>query len=312
MICEPTVSNIRLIGCDGGDIWHLHGDNAGAEGVQIAEGGLQDLWEAPIKVIERTPIRMDGGILRAVKTEIMELVLVLVISGRHINETFGVVDGDLREAFSFELDPWFEQSTLARLEWETESSTRWLDVVLTTGSKFEADLDPRARGHWLWEVHLKAYVPFWCEEDAGTDLAVSFTAPATKTIEVANPTGVDMPQKWVCTPGQFRLPDNSWTGKRWARSPGGQYPSRTILYPNVTAAQGGLVVDYGNTDLPVRDALDTNLIAQMPVPGDYPKHIIPRFTQTQTLSVTAVQVPSGGASVMLRQPRRFRKPWGNV
>lgn len=308
--CAPEKSNIRIVGCDGGTVHPIHGEDAGSTGVQLLKGGWKDLVEAPIRQIERTPVRMDGGVLRAVKTSIMEPVLTVAISRKMVNETFGVIDGEIREAFSFELDPYYEQSRLARIEWETDDSTRWIEVVLAPGHTYDADLLPQHRGSWIWEIHLKAYDPFWREDSKPT--AVEFTAPGTKTLQVANPTGVDMAPTWVTTRGQVRLPDNTWTGKPWNRAPGGAYPSRTLLYPNITSAMGGLVATSEPGRVPVRDAFDHNLVGQMPVPGDFPKNLIPRSTQPQTVSVQAVQVPAGGMRVECHQPLRFRKPWGRV
>lgn len=305
-----TVSNIRIVGCDGGDVFHVHGDDAGAEGVKLLKGSIQSLIEAPIKVLERTPIRMDGGVLRAVKTEIMEPVISVGISGRHINEQFGEVDGSFREAFSYQLDEYDDNSSLARIEWDTEHGTRWLEVVLSEGSSYEAELDPHKPGSWIWDIHLKAYVPYWQEEPEITP--VTFTTAGTKTVTVSNPSGVECYHRWIGTVAQYRLPDNSWSGRRWDRTPGGLYPTRTVLYPALTTANGGLIVDYDPSQLPVRDAADHNLIAQMPVEGDYPKFCLPTFLQDTELTVQAVSVPSGGAMLQLVQPRRFRKPWGRV
>ncbi|QOC56032.1 minor tail protein [Gordonia phage Clown] len=310
MSCMPEVSNIRIVGCDGGEVFHIHGEDAGEEGVKLLKDGFKDLYEAPVKIIERTPVRMDGGVLRAVKTAIMEPVITVGISGKLVNETFGVVDGALREAFSYEKDPYYDQSSLARIEWDTEGTTRWIEVVLTTGQSFEADLLPQHHQSWIWEIHLKAYDPFWREDDEIT--AVEFTSPATKTIEIENPTGVDMAPTWVTTRGQVRLPDNTWSGRKWDRTPGGAYPSRTLLYPNITTAMGGLKATPEPGKVPVRDAFDHNLAGQMPVQGDFPKQLIPHATQRQTVNVQAVQVPAGGLRVECHQPRRFRKPWGRI
>ncbi len=307
---SPEVSNVRIVGCDGGDVFHIAGEDAGVEGVKLLKGGLQALWEAPIRVVERTPIKMDGGILRAVKTAIMEPVITVGISRKLVNETFGVVDGALREAFSFEKDPYYDQSTLARIEWETEDSTRWIEVVLTEGQSFDAELLPQHHGSWVWEIHLKNYDAYWREPDAVEPL--TFSSAGTQSMPISNPTGVDMPPAWVGTRAQWTVADNTWSGKAWERVPGGSYPDRSLLYPNLTADNGGIKIDLDPSRLPVRDAFDRNLVGQMPVRGDYPKNLIPRFTQPTTVEVTAANVPVGGAMIQCRQPRRFRRAWGRV
>lgn len=306
-----TTSNIRIIGADGDDVHPIYGEDEGATGATLMLGGLEDIYEAPIKIIERTPVRMDGGILRAVKTAVMEPVLTVLVKADQVNE-FGEIDGALREAFSFELDEYYPDSSLARIEWETDDTTRWLDVVLTEGSSWKTEKVPTSDGLWEWEIHLKAYVPFWQEDDIVTSVEFGSGENATKPIAISNPTGVDMPHKWSGTIATWNLADNSWEGRRWNRAPGGLYPTRRLTYPDLTTENGGLIVDYDFAQLPVRDAFNTNLIGAMPVQGDYPKHQIPKFTQEQLIDVTASNVPVGGAAMTLRQPRRFRRPWGRV
>lgn len=315
--CLPAgspVSNIRLIGCDGGRTFHLYGDRAGEEGVELAWDGLDELYEPPVRIIERTPIRMDGGVLRAVKTAIMEPVVTLIIKGDgHVNP-FGIVDGAIREALSFELDPYYEQSTLARIEWETPESTRYIEVVLTVGTKYDAEHvpgDKRGRDWWRWELHLKAYMPFWQEDDVV--IPIEFDGDGSQTAVISNPSGVDMAHKYVGTPATYTLPDNTWAGAPWKREPGGMFPTRTLTYPDLDPViNGGMTVDYDEAAIPVRDAFDHNLVAQMPSPGDYPKNKIPRFCQPVEITVSATNVPAEGAVLLIRQQRRFRRAWGRV
>ncbi|AMS02868.1 minor tail protein [Gordonia phage Stultus] len=314
--CLPAgspVSNIRLVGCDGGKTFHLYGDHAGDEGVELAWDGLEELYEPPIRVIERTPIRMDGGVLRAVKTAIMEPVVTLVIHGDHVNP-FSIVDGEIREALSFELDPYYEASTLARIEWETADSTRYIEVVLTAGTKYDVEHVPGdhpRRGWWVWELHLKAYMPFWQEDDVV--VPVQFDSDGTKTAVISNPSGVDMEHKYVGTAATYTLPDNTWSGPPWKREPGGMFPNRTLTYPDIDPVENvGITVDYSPGEIPVRDAFDHNMVAQMPSPGDYPKHPIPRFCQPVEIEVSATNVPPEGAVLMIHQVRRFRRAWGRV
>ncbi len=311
MTCDPYKSNIRIVGCDGGQVWHIYGDKMGAEGVELLAGGLDALYEAPVRTVERTPVRMDGAVLRAVKTAVMEPVITVIVKGSHVNP-FRRVDGAFREAFDYELDPFFEESTWAQIVWETKESTRWIDVALTSGTTWDAEewTDPHRVGWWIVELHLKAYVPFWNEKPKKT--AIEFPTTGTHEFVISNPTGVTMYQKWVGTRAQWRLPDNSWTGKRWKRTPGGLWPTRSILYPNLTAEEYGIKVDYDPMSLPVRDAFDHNLVARMPVSADYPLHAVPPFTPKTTVEVTATNVPGGGAMMQLIQPRRYRRPWGRV
>ena len=307
-----STSNIRIVGCDDGEVFPLFGDGAGTGGVCLKQSGIEEIYEAPIKVVESTTVRMDGGVLRAVKTAVLEPVITVFVKGDHVN-SFGTVDSNFRKAFSHELDPYYEDSRLARIEWETDETTRWIEVVLGEGTSWSAEqiTVPQLAGWYQVELHLKAYDPFWIEDDEITP--IEFATNESKTVEISNPTGVDMGPKWVGTPAQYTIPDNTWSGRQDEREPGGLYPTRTVQYPNVTAVDnGGIVIDLDSMQLPVRDAFNTNLIGLMPVPGNYPRFKIPRFTQPQELTVSATHVPVGGAVLTLRQPRKFRRPWGGV
>ena len=302
-------SNVRLVGADDGQVFHLLGDGAGTEGVEITDGGIDGLIEAQIVTQERRPVRMDGGVLRAVKTDVLEATIELVVSSQRVDESFEEVDGRLREALTFELDPWNPGSKLARIEWETKDDLRFLEIALASTS-YSVERIPQRRGFWLWTIRVRAYNPFWQAEPIVEPLV--FEAPGSQTLTVQNPTGVPCFQRWSGTVAQWRLPDPSWQGPRWQRHPGGKAPARTVLYPDLTPVHGGIVVDYDPAELAVRDKHDTNLIAQMPTPGDAPLHCWPTHLQEQQLTVTAVKVPAGGAAIKLIQPLRYRRPWGRI
>lgn len=310
---QIATSNIWIEGCDDGDTFPLFGTGGGTSGLCLMRGGLEDLYEAPIRTVERTPQRMDGGILRAVKTAIMEPVVSVFVKKDHLN-AFEIVDGQFREAFSYELDPYNPNSKLARIVWQTEESTRWIEVVIAEGTSWQANevvTVPQLAGYYEVELHLKAYMPFWQEDDLITP--IEFLTDGSKTVEIENPTGVDMAPKWVGAPATYTIPDNTWEGPAWNRAPGGLFPTRTVTYPDLDAVtNGGIRIDLDPMSIPVRDAYDTNLVGLMPVPGDYPKHLIPRHTQKQNLTVSATNVPEEGAMLILRQPRRYRRPWGRI
>ena len=313
-VARRRTPNVYIVGADGGPTFHLLGAHAGEEGVMSPEGGLSGLWEAPIVTLERSPVRMDGAVLRAVKTQIMEITLTVWVSDKYVSTgmldpDFAVLDGEFREAFSFELDPYYPDSALARIVWDDVDSLRWVEVCLASANpKFE--VVPQNRGWWEVELKLKAYNPFWQEEP--DIVPVTFSGTGSHTITVSNPGAVPGYLKYVGTRAQYQLPDNTWAGRKFEREPGGLYPARTLLYPPLGPSNGGIVVDYTPGRIPVRDGADTNLIAQMPVPGDYPKYPLPPHTQEVELTVQAVAVPTGSATLMVVQQRQFRRPWGRV
>ncbi|MFF1531506.1 hypothetical protein, partial [Cellulomonas sp. NPDC058312] len=137
------------------------------------------------------------------------------------------------------------------------------------------------------------------------------------SVIVSNPTDQPMKQKWIVTRGNWTLPDVSWRGKPGARFRGidklraRDDSNRMILMPPIGAIQGGATVDLDtDNELMVRDAHNTNLLGQMPVPGRYFMYVIPPYTQETELPVSVTGAPAGGAMVKLVQPRRWSTPRG--
>ncbi len=300
-----NTSNIRVVGTNGA-VLHVHGEDAGAEGFYLGKDQVKGIFDAPIKTVERSPARMDGGQLRKVKQEIREFSL-----GFHVMDP----DGDyidaasaLSEAFVSAPDEYDDTFLPPRIEWETDrSGTRWLEFFLSEGEEFEPDVDPIGQNYGNLIAHCKAYMPFWQSPPDISTWKKTGSGSGSGTVTVWNPTPLPCYQQWVVTAGAWTLPDVSWRGAPTKRAPGGAYPTRSLALP---PDLGGGRVNLDPANLFLRDSSDTNAIARMPVPGQFFLHVIPPWTPPTQLPVSVTNAPSGGATVSLIMPRRWRKPWG--
>lgn len=307
--------NIKVFGQDG-SVWHVHGEDAGAEGVVLGQDQVKGLHDPPVRTAWRSGAREPGGQMKGMWNEVRDLALGFHITAARLpSETQEDISSRFRMAFDYREDMWDHDARLARIEVSTEDSApRSIDVQLYEAPDFDPGIDPLVIEHENPILPLRAGQPFWYEDD---EITHWFTETGgTGLVEVENPTDQPMYQKWICTMGNWILPDISWEGPPMERRPGvskltGRDDSqRAIMLPPLTALNGGAVVDLNPMNLMVRDKHDTNLLGQMPVPGQFFEYVIPPYTQRQTLPVSVTNVPPGGAMVQLVQPRRWSRPYG--
>lgn len=298
---NPGVTAIRIR--KGERIFHVHGEQAGAEGVWLAKGQVQGLYDAPVQTTWKTGAFQVGSSQRARKFLHRDLVL-----GFHIKDTttsWEFNDSAFRRLFDYEPDPWASVDVPTTIEVQTTlSGTRKLDVLMHDAPDFDSDLDPQQQQFGNVLFKLRAGQPMWY----GDDLTSTFTGTGTSgsgTVTVENPTDQVADHKWVLTPATWTLPDREWTGDKGARTTTG---SRNVTGITVTTGNGGAVVDRDLNELMFRDYANTNLIAQLA--GKFFEYSIPPYTPSQSLPVSYSGAPSGGASVQLRIPQRWSRPWG--
>lgn len=298
---NPGVTAIRVV--KGDTVFHVHGDQAGSEGVWLAKGQVQGIYDAPVQTTWRTGAFQEGSTQKGRKYLHRDMVL-----GFHIKDTtntYELNESVFRQIFEYEPDPWDSGWTPTTIEVETElSGVRKLDVLMWETPEFESDLDPQMQQHGNLILKLRAGQPFWYSDDVFTSFASTSTS-ASGTIGVSNPTDQVMYHKWVLTQATWTLPDFSWSGGRGTRAASS---SRTISGITVTSSNGGAVVDLDRQELMFRDANNTNILAQLA--GKFFEYPIPPYTPLRFLPVSYSGAPSGGATVQLRQPRRWSRPWG--
>jgi hypothetical protein len=293
-VTNPGIVGIRIV--HGNTTFHVHGDRAGAEGVWLAAGQVDGLYEAPVKTTWKTGAFQEGSWQKFRKNLQRDITL-----GFHIRDTFTEYELNeslFRQIFSYELDPWETTPTLTTIEVETMlSGIRKLDVLMYEAPTFTPEIDPLMQQYGNHVFKLRAGQPYWYQDDYTSSLSGGTSGSVT----VQNPTDCVAYQQWVLQIGNYTLPDFQWIGAPGARAPGGPNGARTVSGINVTSTNGGAVVSLDGMDLMFRDVNDTNILAQMA--GTFFNYPIPPYTPP-----TALPVVGGPAQLVV--PQRWSRPWG--
>jgi hypothetical protein len=301
---DPGIVAIRIV--RGGTVFHVHGDQAGAEGVSLAAGQVEGLYDAPVKTTWKTGAFQEGSWQKYAKWLHRDLSL-----GFHIRDTltqYELNESKFRQCFDYQLDPWEDPPTVTTIEVETTlSGVRKLDVLMYEAPVFASDLDPLMQQYGNLIFKLRAGQPFWYQDDLVTTFT-STAASATGTIVAQNPTDRIAYHKWILTRATWSLADWQWIGGRGARAPGGANGSRAVSNIVVSDVNGGATVDLDRQNLMFRDANDTNILGQLA--GQFFLYPIPPYTPWTQLDIVYTAAPAGGAMAQLVIPQRWERPWG--
>lgn len=309
-------AKIEIQGCDGSGTWPVHGIGQGSRGVYLGEGQVKGIYDAPTSTTWVSSAHQSGGAMKRRKRLVRDVSLGFHISDDRTSAKWGAIESAFRQCFDYREDDWDPDSTLARIDYTSEQSgLRMLDVQLWEQPDFNPDVDPNVQGYSNPIIPLRAGQPFWYEEPKTSTWSTTGSS-GSGFVEVYNPTDVPMAIKWVGTRGNWVLPDFSWTGRKGHRVPGtdklrGRDDSaRKIIMPPIGTTQGGFTVDLDPKQLMVRDAHDTNLLGQMPVPGRYFQYVIPPYTPRTQLPVSVSSAPAGGAMIKLVMPQLWTRCQG--
>jgi len=292
-------------------VFHVHGTadgvNAGTEGVWLAKGQVDNIYDAPVKTTYKTGAFQDGSTMKARKFLHRDMPL-----GFHIRDTdslFELNESAFRQIFDYQVDPWDPDPQPTSLEVTTTlSGTRTIDVLMHEQPEFASDLDPIMQEYGNLILKLRAGQPMWYEDDYVDVFSTSTAGTATGTVTIWNPTDQICRHRWVLTRGTWTLPDYQWVGVRGDRTPDGPFGDRTITLPPLTDVNGGAVVSLDRQDLMLRDAHDTNILPLLG--GRFFSFAIPPYTPPTEVPVKVTGAPSGGAMCQLVMPRRWSRPWG--
>jgi hypothetical protein len=305
-MADPGIVAIRVR--RGNTVFHVHGQNAGNEGVWLARGQVDGIYDAPIKSTWKTGAFQVGSTQKAVKRLHRDLALGFHIVDS-VADSFEWNESLFRQIFFYEEDQWSLTPKKTTIEVVTElSGTRKLDVLMYEQPDFKANIDPIMQQHGNLVMKLRAGQPMWYENDV-TSTFTSTATSAAGTVTVSNPTDQIMYHKWVLTPGTWTLPDFEWVGDPGERVPGGTNAARYVRDITVTSLNGGAVVDLDRQQLMFRDLNNTNILAQMGAAKIF-TYPIPPYTPAFQLPVSYKGAPAGGATVQLVQPRRWSRPYG--
>lgn len=282
-------------------MFHVHGGpKEGREGVYLAKGQVEGIYDAPVRTTWKTGAFQVGSKQRHRKWLHRDMEL-----GFHIKETrdtWAFNDSEFRRMFDYEVDEWDTAPTPTTIEIETElSGVRKLDVLMYEEPEFAPDVDPQFQQFGNVIMKLRAGQPMWYETAANTASGFHESA-GSSSVTVHNPTDQIMYHKWILGVGNHTLPDRSWVGKPGSRTIGGAFSARNITGISVTGANGGAVVDLDRQELMFRDKSNTNILAQLA--GQLFAFPIPPYTPPRSLPV------GGSGTKRLVMPRRWSRPWG--
>ena len=307
----PGITAIRIT--RGEHTFHVHGTDAGKEGVWLAKGQVNGIYEAPIKSTWKTGAFQVGSTQKAVKRLHRDMEL-----GFHLTETISDSykwnESLFRQIFAYEEDQWSLTPKPTTIEVVTDiSGTRKLDVLLHEEPDFSTEIDPIKQQYGNLVLKLRAADPNWYEDDIVSEFT-STASSAAGTVTVSNPTDQVMYHQWVLTPGAsggsaiWTLPDFQWVGDPGERVPGGANGERYINDITVTEANGGCVINLDRSQLMYRDYNNTNILGQQGAAKIF-TYPIPPYTPETELPVS-YKGASGGATVQLVMPRRWSRPYG--
>lgn len=269
------------------------------------EGGVEGIYDAPTQTIWTRARRERGGRFKGMEQPERDVLLALGVQARS-HEEWLEDDSSMREAFTYHLDPWDKDDELAQIVVDVEEERR-LRMQLAQEPEFNPNVLKHSTLNSVVKYRLKVAQPMW---EAKTVVASWETAGSSGSgfITVSNPTGVEMFQTWVLTPGTWTLSDFSWQGPRRKRTPA---DNRTITLNPVTTTHGGLTIRLD----PMRRMfthLDGSNAAAQVAGGYWFTQTIPPFTPKTDLPISVTDAPAGGARAELHQPRLYSRPWGDV
>jgi len=303
-MADPRIIAIRIR--RGNTVFHVHGQDAGKEGVWMAAGQVQGIYEAPIKSTWKTGAFQVGSTQKAVKKLQRDMEL-----GFHVVDTFNTFEWNeslFRQIFFYEEDQWSVTPKSTTIEVVTElSGTRKIDVLMYEQPDFNSAIDPIAQQYGNLIMKLRAGEPMWYEDDVISQFTSTATS-ASGNVTVSNPTDQVMWHRWVLTPAIWTLPDFQWVGDPGERVPGGAQGSRYINDITITSANGGAVIDLDRSQLMYRDVNNTNILGQQGANKIF-TFPVPPYTPEFQLPVS-YKGSVGGATVQLVQPRRWSRPYG--
>ena len=303
-MADPRIIAIRIR--RGNTVFHVHGQDAGVEGVWLAAGQVQGIYDSPIKSTWKTGAFQVGSTQKAVKRLQRDMEL-----GFHVVDSLDSFEWNeslFRQIFFYEEDQWSTSPKKTTIEVVTElSGTRKLDVLMYEQPDFNSNIDPIQQQYGNLIMKLRAGEPMWYEDDVVSQFSSTATS-ASGTVTVSNPTDQVMWHKWVLTPAIWTLPDFQWVGDPGERQPGGDQGSRYITDISITSANGGAVIDLDRSQLMYRDLNNTNILGQQGANKIF-TFPIPPYTLPFDLPVS-YKGRTGGATVQLVQPRTWSRPYG--
>jgi hypothetical protein len=284
---------IEVVGVDGSS-WTLSGTGQGEQGVELATAPT-GLYDAPVTTFWNSSAYQPGATYGGASWQKRDVAFAVNV---HATETLSweSVDSAWRKAWAYDRD--------TELVVTTQFGTRRLFLRLSEQPEFETERDPHLKRWAKVTMTCTAGVPWWVEDDV-TVTAVSSTdttaagVSETLWLPVSNPTDRPMWLRWVASaPGVWTLPDFSFAADEFA--------DRVITLPSLSVGQD-ITVDTDPLEEMVVAANGSSVWARMN--GKVFLHSVPPWTPETQLPVTVSGAPAG-ATVQVRCPRNWSRPWG--
>lgn len=302
-----SATEITIIGADGTRL-DVSGPQAGRQGIVLAAGQVQGIYDAPTTTESRSAARAIGGKHIGTDYEIRDLILGFHLFGEDDPRGYEWLESTLSKCFTYEPDPWDPTEKLARIFVKSKRDTRVLNVQKSEAPDFQPDMDPNVEDYANVRYLLRAYEPMWASKKTVTSWETSGSS-GTGLIAVSNPTDRPMLHTWVLTRGTWTIPDFSWRGPKGNRAPGGEFTDRKLTLLPIDSVHGGARINLDPMKLMVESWSGTNLLAEL-AGQQYFMHEIPPYTPETLLPIKVTGAPPGGARAELHQPRMWSKPWG--
>ena len=273
----------------GGRKWNIHGPRAGEQGVALLEGS-SGFWEAPITSVWMQGAFQEGATYMGFRTDPLDVVLAIGIRGAS-REQWMRNDTD----FLLGLGSPDEEFKLVAT---SPTGTRSITLRLTDAPERVGDTDTSDQNFSRYVIQARAGWPRWIGEPVISSWT-SETGTGEGFVTVTNPTDTWLYPQWVMdAPGKWSIPDFSWDDGRWK--------DRVINAPTLSAGQD-LTIDTYPANEPYVSADGSNIAGRFG--GVMFLHPIPPHTEATQLPVK-VTGGSPGASIALRMPRNWRRPFG--
>lgn len=284
---------IEVEGVDG-SLWTLSGPGQGLEGVELGTAPT-GLYDAPVKTIWNSSAYQIGATYGGANWQKRDVVF-----GVNVYETGSAswesVDSSWRKAWAYDRD--------SKLTVTTEYGARTLHLRLSEQPEFKPKRDPHTKRWGQVTMTCTAGIPWWVEDDVTvTAVSATDTRPDGKSetlwVPVSNPTDQPMWLRWVATaPAVWTLPDFSFEDDG--------HRNRVISLPSLVAGQD-ITVDTDPMEEMIAAADSSSVWARMN--GQMFLHPVPAWTSETKLPVT-VKRAAPGATVQVRCPRNWSRPWG--
>ncbi|MCM6774661.1 phage tail protein [Nocardia sp. CDC159] len=286
-------ATIEVEGVDGSH-WVLAGPGQGREGVELGTTPT-GLYDAPVTTIWNSTAFQIGATYGGANWQKRDVVF-----GVNVYETgsdsWETVDSAWRKAWAYDRD--------SKLIVTTEFGARTLHLRMSQQPEFKPLRDPHLKRWGQVTMTCTAGIPWWVEDDVtATAVSTIDTRPEGKSetlrLPVSNPTDQPLWLRWVATaPGLWTLPDFSWADDK--------NKARVITLPPLAAGQD-ITVDTDPMEEMIVAADSSSVWARMG--GKMFLHSVPPWTPETELPVTVEGAPPG-ATIQVRCPRSWSRPWG--